>query len=167
MGSDRSGTHLRGILVPDPRLVAANLVSKTHGTVPSSYTEAGPFTGLAVADQDTNLEIRASGSQSADCDLEIRTSRSGGIGADGAEFQWRDVAAGDTTSEYKGRDATQLVTDFEPLLYTTSADAVALKPTLRRRWVWCGSSGTTPRPPRGRMRRWLHKAQGRATSPEP
>jgi hypothetical protein len=128
MGSDSSGTHLRGILVPDPRLVAANLVSKTHGTVPSSYTEAGPFTGLAVADQDTNLEIRASGSQSADCDLEIRTSRSGGIGADGAEFQWRDVAAGDTTSEYKGRDATQLVTDFEPLLYTTSADAVALKP---------------------------------------
>jgi hypothetical protein len=128
MGSDRSGTYLRGLLVPDPRLVAANVVSKTDATTPSAYTQEGSFTGLAVPDQATNLDLRTSGAQAEDGDLEIRTSRAGGIGADGAQFQWRDVAAGDTSSEYKGRDAPQLVTDFEPLLYTTSADAVALKP---------------------------------------
>lgn len=132
MSTDRSGTHLRGIMVPDPRITASSLVSKTDATVPSDYTEAGPFTGRAVPGQDTNLVLRTSGSQSADGDVEVYTARAGGIGYDDAGFLWRDVAGGDTTSQYKGIDGIGLVTDFDPLLYTNSSEGANIRPDVIR-----------------------------------
>lgn len=121
MGTDRSGTYLRGILVPDPRINADSITPKDHATAPSTFTEAGPFPGPASADQDTAMVLRTSGDQSADGHLEILTHRSGGARHDGAGFIWRDVAAGDTTSEYSGWDAPSLVTGWESLVYTTAA----------------------------------------------
>ena len=132
MGSDRSGTYLRGLLVPDPRISARTLVAKTDATVPSSYTEAGPSTGPAVPDQTTDLHLRTSGAQSADGDLEVRTARSGGIGTEDAAFTFRDVAGGDTGAEYLGWDGYQLVTGWETLLWTTVAQGANIRPKVLR-----------------------------------
>lgn len=132
MGADRSGTYLRGILVPDPRISTANLVAKTHATVPSAYTEAGPSTGPAVPDQTTDLVLRTSGTQGADGDLEVRTQRSGGIAPEDAAFVFRDVEAGWTTSQYLGWDGYQLVTGWETLLWTTVAQGANIRPHVIR-----------------------------------
>ena len=132
MGVDRSGTYLRGILVPDPRITADHLVSKAHATVPSAYTEAGPFAGPPRPDQGTDLILRTSGSQTADGDVEIRTQRAGGVGLGEAGFVWRDVAAGDMVTEYKGVDPPAIVTAWETLLYTTAAQGANPRPDVIR-----------------------------------
>lgn len=132
MGADRSGTYLRGLLVPDPRIHVDELVAKTDATVPSAYTEAGPSTGPAVPDQTTDLVLRTSGTQGADGDLEIRTQRSGGIGPEDAAFVWRDVEAAETTSQYKGWDGYQLVTGWETLLWTTVVQGANIRPHVLR-----------------------------------
>lgn len=128
MAADRSGNYLRGILVPDPRINLDAIVDKTHGTVPSSYTEAGPMAGAAVAGQSTKLRLRTSGTQAADSDIEMLTVRSGGVDRDGGAFVWRSMSGGDDADEYKGGDAPCLITDIDALRYTTSADVVALRP---------------------------------------
>ena len=129
MGIDRSGTYLRGILVPDPRIDASSIVAKDDATVPSDYTEAGPYTGPAEPDQDTDLILRTSGTQSADGQVEIRTHRSGGVGIEDGGFIWKDVAAG---GDYYGLDGPALVTSFEPLYFTTVTGGVNIRPTALR-----------------------------------
>ena len=132
MGTDRSGTYLRGILVPDPRITAGNVTPKDHATAPSAYTQARPFAGPATADQDTDLVLRTSGDQSADGHVEVLTRRSGGAVLEGAGFVWRDVAGGDTTAEYKGWDAFALVTGWDELYFTTVVGGVNIRPSIIR-----------------------------------
>ena len=130
MGVDRSSGDLRGLLVPDPRVSIDTLVSKTHGTVPSAYTQAAPRPGVPAPDQDTALALRASGAQSADGDLEIRTERSGAASIESAGYVWRDVAAGDT--DYMGADPPAVVTGWQPLLHTTVTDGASHTPDVIR-----------------------------------
>lgn len=135
MGIDRSGTRdLRGMLVPDPRITTKNITAKDHATagLRSDYTESGRFAGPSEPDQSTNLILRTSGSQSADGDIEIRTQRSGGALIEGAGFVYRDVAAGDTATQYKGTDGAAVVTDWEPLLYTTTTEGANIRPHVIR-----------------------------------
>lgn len=128
MGTDRSEGDLRGILVPDPRLCHANLVAKTHGTVPSSYTQAEPRTGPAEPDQDTHLVLQTSGSQGQDGDVEVMTLRSGHVTPEGAKFLWRNMEDGDGTDERKGWDPAQLVTGWDALYWTTGATGSNIRP---------------------------------------
>jgi hypothetical protein len=122
---------LRGILVPDPRIKAANITPKDHATagLRSDYTAAGPFPGTPAPDQDTDLILRTSGSQSADGQIDIRTQRAGAIGVEGAGFVWRAPA---TSSAWFGLDAPGLVTGWEVLRYTAVANGVNVRPTVRR-----------------------------------
>ena len=132
MGIDRSGTYLRGILVPDPRISASNITPKDHATAPSTYTEAGPFAGPAEPDQDTSTVLRTSGEQSADGHLEVLTHRSGGARLEGAGFVWRDVGAGDSASQYKSVDPPAVITDWEALYWTTTVGGSNIRPTVIR-----------------------------------
>lgn len=65
---------------------------------------------------DTDLILQASGSQAAGQNLEIYTQRAGHAGRDGAGFLWRDVAAGDSTSQYQGFDPHSVLTGWESLI---------------------------------------------------
>jgi len=131
MGVDRSENGLRAVLVPDPRLTVDAIVSKTHGTVPSSYTEAGPYAGPATPKQSgTDLVLRSSGTQGADGVLELITARSGGIGPDGAGYLFKDLSL--SSSDYFGWDPYQLVTGWETLLWTAVSEGRRIRPSVIR-----------------------------------
>lgn len=128
MAADRSGSYLHGLLVPDPRISTASIVAKDHGSVPSSYTQAGPRTGPAVATSGA-IVLRTTGAQSEDGALELLTTRAGGVGPDGAGFVWRDTTVNNT---YLGWDAYSLITGWESLLWTEAAQGANPRPKIIR-----------------------------------
>jgi len=79
----------RGILIPDERINAASI-----SAADSSYSQAGPLPGVPEPQADTDLNLEASGTQSADRQLRIATQRGGHPDRGGASFRWRNE--GDT-----------------------------------------------------------------------
>ena len=58
----------RGLLVPDERVSVANI-----SAADSSYSQAGPKPGIPTPQADTDLNLEASGTQSASKQLRIAT----------------------------------------------------------------------------------------------
>ena len=93
--ADVSGTHLRGLIVPDDRM---NQVWDAQ----SSYTQADPQVGSAEPDSvDSRLVLEGAGSMDAGVSLAIKTMRPGHAGSGGA-FVWRNAA--DASTLHRGRD---------------------------------------------------------------
>lgn len=97
-----------------------DLAPKGATATDSKYTQAGPAPGVPDPSVDGGLVLSASGVQAEDGDLEILVKRAGVTGPEEAGFVWRDVEAGDTTSQYKGWDPYQVITGWHPLMATTS-----------------------------------------------
>jgi hypothetical protein len=121
-----------GILVPDARITPDTRTSKTAGTLPSVYTQAGSRPGAPTSDRDTMGRLAATGSQAEDGDLEVYTQRGGSPGTEEAGFVWRDVAAGNTTSQRRGWDGPQIITGWETLYYSTVGVGYELMPEIVR-----------------------------------
>lgn len=102
----------RGLLVPDPRI--------TLDTASTSVTQAGPLPGVPVAQQDTEMELRAAGSQAAGAQLRVRTNHPGMPGPDGAGFLWQ--YEGDTS--WRGWDVPNVLTSWEAVAWVTGASPV-------------------------------------------
>jgi hypothetical protein len=77
----------RGILIPDERVSAANL-----SAADSSYNQAGPLPGVPEPQADTDLNLEASGTQSASKQLRIATQRGGHPDRGAASFRWKNEA---------------------------------------------------------------------------
>jgi len=132
MGTVKDTDRVQGFIVPDPQIKHETLAAIGAGTTDSAYTQAGPRAGIPTITTDTDLVLEASGSQGADGELEIVCHRAGGPGANEGGFVWRDVAAGDSSSQVKGWDGPQIVTGWEPLLWTTSPQGADLRPDVIR-----------------------------------
>lgn len=130
--SSVSKARLQGIGVHDPRVSEDTLEAIGAGNTNSSYTQAGALPGVPEPDQDTEMVFAASGTQADKGDIEIRTQRAGGVGADRAGFLWRDVAAGDSTAEMKGWDGYQAVSGIESLFRNAGTGAGGSLPSVAR-----------------------------------
>jgi len=106
-------THLRGLLIPDPRITYAGAYSSALSTV----TQAGPSAGEAEEGTDSYAAIVAVGDQPAGSSLEVYTTRGGMPGVDLANVVWRRT--GDT--RYRGWEPPQTITGFDYAAYTTTA----------------------------------------------
>jgi hypothetical protein len=124
MGTNVTGTTLRGLLVPDPRITFATAFSKSL----SSVTQQGPLPGVPEAQDETEMVLESSGTQSANKKLRVRCQKAGMPGTDKASFIWRN----DGDADYRGWDPPQSIVGFEFIDYTTTSpqwrgpDSVAL-----------------------------------------
>ena len=116
MATDRSASRYQGLLIPDSRITVANITDQGTGNTDSAFGQGGPRPGVPKPSGDTDLILQASGSQEAGQNLEIYTQRAGHAGRDGAGFLWRDVAAGDSASQYQGFDPHSVLTGWESLV---------------------------------------------------
>jgi hypothetical protein len=116
MATDRSASRYQGLLIPDSRITVANITDQGTGNTDSAFGQGGPRPGVPKPSGDTDLILQASGSQAAKGHLEIYTQRAGHAGRDGAGFLWRDVAAGDSASQYQGWDPYSVLTGWESLV---------------------------------------------------
>ena len=109
MGSDQSRPDLRGLAYHDPRL------TKVWGAE-SSYTQAGNTAGDPNPQQDTEMELEASGQQDADSTLRIQSLRGGlpGPGPMRAGFCWRD----DDASDWRGWEVPTTPLGWEHVAWT-------------------------------------------------
>lgn len=103
-------TIFRGIVVPDPRVTWA------RGAI-SATSEAGPIAGVPVPTGDTSMVLRSHGTQ--DVAKRARVIRGGHPGA-GAAVVWRDET--DDTDEYRGWDAPHVLSGFNTIAGSTTAD---------------------------------------------
>jgi hypothetical protein len=104
-----------GFLIPQP-FTADNLGVGSPWS--PTYTQQGPRPGQPTPQGTYSLNLQASGSQSADSQLRIRTHKAGHPGPDGAGFVWKKN--GD--SLYRGRDIHQL-THWSGQILTTGSGA--------------------------------------------
>ncbi len=112
-GSALTRPTLRGLVIPEPLICAANLDADE-----SSYTEAGPRVGVAVAQDDSAMVLDASGTQSAGGTLEVRTQRAGMPAGQEASFVWRAGAAQD----WRGWNPPWIFDDWAWINRSTTAD---------------------------------------------
>lgn len=115
MGNALDKTFWQGLAVQDDRVTHENLRPKTGVANPSFYTQRNPRPGVPYSNQKSDLTLEASGTQSEDGHLQFLTARARHPKVEEAGFVWRDVAAGDTTSEYKGWDSYEAVTGWEAI----------------------------------------------------
>jgi len=106
MGSDKSRDHYQGLLIEDPRV--------DIWTAETTATQSGPRPGVPQPLNQTGMTLQASGAQSADKDLRIRTQRGGFSEPDGAGFVWRYAA--DTL--WRGHDVPGAISHYECLKWT-------------------------------------------------
>tara|TARA_R110002110_G_scaffold378501_1_gene589007 strand:- start:7970 stop:11323 length:3354 start_codon:yes stop_codon:yes gene_type:complete len=85
----------RGLLVPDERVSVTNI-----SAADSTYNQAGPKPGIPTPQADTDLNLEASGTQSASKQLRIATQRGGHPGRGGATFRWKEEA--DSATSWRG-----------------------------------------------------------------
>lgn len=111
-GSAESRSTLRGIVIPDPR-VTVDAIEASE----SSYTQAGPRVGQAVAEVDSAMEIDTSGTQSADGSLYIQTQRAGMPSGQQASFVWR----GSASEDWRGWNPPWIFDDFAWINRSTTA----------------------------------------------
>jgi hypothetical protein len=83
-------TNWRGLLIPDPRVTDDNV-----DTTNSTFTQAGPRTGVPVDQGTSEMVLQATGTKSATADLDIRAFKAGfpGINTRGGGFIWRNEAS--------------------------------------------------------------------------
>lgn len=108
-------TTLRGFLLPDPLITGWDSAAVV-GTGP---TQASPRAGRPVQDSsgDTSMVLRATGTQTADSTLTIRTQRGGWPEPGGAGYVWRKTSSED----YRGWDVPVAASAWEQVVWTTSA----------------------------------------------
>jgi len=119
--ADRSLDQYQALVTYDERFNATTLDDKS-GSPASSYTQRGPVAGVPLDGNDSNMVLRATGTPSQDGELGLLTSRAG-MPDDRAAIVWRDVAGGDSASQFKGWEGPELVTGWEALKSATSAAA--------------------------------------------
>tara|TARA_R110000824_G_scaffold197027_2_gene380304 strand:+ start:1293 stop:4649 length:3357 start_codon:yes stop_codon:yes gene_type:complete len=85
----------RGLLVPDERVSVTNI-----SAADSTYNQAGPKPGIPTPQADTDLNLEASGTQSANKQLRIATHRGGHPGRGGATFRWK--GENDSATSWRG-----------------------------------------------------------------
>lgn len=112
-GSNLPRSNLRGLVIPDPLICEANLDPDE-----SSYTQAGPRVGVAVAQDDSAMVLDASGTQSAGGTLEIQTQRAGMPSGQQASFVWRAAASED----WRGWNPPWIFDDWAWVNRSTTAD---------------------------------------------
>lgn len=115
MGNKLDKTFWQGLAVQDDRVIHDNLRPKSGVANPSFYTQQNPRPGVPYSNQKTDLTLEASGSQSQDGHLQFLTARARHPKVENAGFVWRDVAAGDKTSQFKGWDGYASVTGWEAI----------------------------------------------------
>ena len=98
----------RGLLLPDDNITEGNL-SSTH----SSYSQAGPLPGVPEPQADTDLNLEASGSQSASKQLRVATQRGGHPDRGGASFRWKNEA--DAGTLWRGWTQPSAMSGWEPI----------------------------------------------------
>lgn len=113
--ADRTPSYLRLLGTLDRRFVASALADT--GDSGASYTQAGPFPGVAVADQRGLGRIDASGEMAAGADLDVRSVSGGGAGA--ARVAWRHP--GDAL--WRGWDPPIAISQFAFIDRSTTANA--------------------------------------------
>ena len=97
-----------------------DLAAKGATATDSKYTQAGPAPGVPEPSVDGGLVLASGGVQAEDGELEVLIKRAGVTGAEEAGFLWRDVAAGDTATQYKGWDPYHVITGWHSIVATTS-----------------------------------------------
>lgn len=112
MGTDVSGSYLRGLLVPDPRITSASFNSTD-----STITQAGPLPGDPEPQSETDMVLESSGSQSANARLRVRCIKAGNGEMNGGRFVWENQ--GDTL--WRGHEPPHNLSAFEYLDFTTTA----------------------------------------------
>ena len=87
-----SKSTFRGLLVPDTRITES-----TIDTANSSFTQADPQVGIPVPDGPTDLNLEATGTQSASKQLNIATQKGGFAGRGGMTFRWKNESESATS----------------------------------------------------------------------
>lgn len=108
--------HWRAVIVPDP-VLNSDTIDRANSTV----TQDGPAPGIPVAQQDTEMVLESSGSQSSAAQLNIRTQRSGFPGGDDATFVWQQ----DGDSTWRGWDQPIMMTGYELITQSTGVQYFA------------------------------------------
>lgn len=101
----------RAILVPDPGLTYAQF----SGSL-STLGQAGPLPGVPAAEQDTDMVLQATGTQSASKLLRIHATKAGMPGPDEGGFVWRYGASEDR----RGWEPPQTISEWEPIDWTNT-----------------------------------------------
>jgi hypothetical protein len=109
---NRTPQTARGLVIPDPKLKYAQFESSL-----STVTQAGPLPGVPAPQQDTDMVLEASGSQSADKRLRIQSLKAGMPGPDEGGFVWSYV--NDTNK--RGWEPPQTIAHWEPIDWTTTS----------------------------------------------
>ena len=110
----------QGFVLPVAEFSVDKLADKGAGATDSAYTQANPRAGVPSPSNDAGLVLQAAGDQSADGHLEFYAQQGGMTSAGRAGYVWRDVAAGDNSSEYMGQDSPNLITGLDVPWYTIS-----------------------------------------------
>ena len=85
----------RGLLIPDERVNETNIDDGS-----STFTQADPQPGIPVPQGPTDLNLEASGTQSASKQLRVATQRGGHPGGGKASFRWKQEA--DSATSWRG-----------------------------------------------------------------
>lgn len=121
MGTDRTSStpFLQGLLLQGSRYIAANIdLSLTAGGA-TPATQAGPKPGQPVAQQDSDMVLDTTGSQSADKAMRVQVQRSGHPGTDDGSIVWRYQGE----DLWTGWDAPLSISDFEYVDVSNTNDA--------------------------------------------
>ena len=117
MASDKSRDFYQGVLCWDPRFSTSSL-----WPAEASYTQAGPRPGVPEAQDNSDLVLEASGSQSASKALRLEVIRAGNptAASSAGTFGWKN----DGDSSYRGWDLPGPVSAWEPVQWTDGTGAV-------------------------------------------
>ena len=94
MGSNKSPSHLRGLLIPDPRFTFSDAFDPTN----SAYTENTPRPGVPIAKDNSDLILETSGTTNSDAKYTIYTQNSGYPEDLGGTYLYQETGS---TSTYK------------------------------------------------------------------
>lgn len=119
MATDRSGSVISGLLVPDPRIVAGAIST----TLSSGLTQAGPRPGTPepyTDGQDSDLVLQALGEQTATTSYRVTVARAGIPGLDEAGVHWYDDSSSPSVGPY-GWEPPVTISGWEALQYVTTS----------------------------------------------
>ena len=103
-----SKTSFRGLLVPDERIKESNISASD-----SSYSQAGPLVGIPEPQADTDLNLEATGTQSANGQLRIATQRGGHPDRGGATFRFKNES--DSSTSWRGWTQPNTISSWAPI----------------------------------------------------
>ena len=123
MGTARNQSLLHGIVVHDETITPSAITEKDDTTVllRSAYTQAGPRAGIAKPTSDYQMAIKASGTADEDASIQLLTHKGGHPVPEDGGYVWRNLADGDTATQYKGADSVVSVTDWQKVVQVSDA----------------------------------------------